>query len=112
MTNIYRGRLVSKNQMTIPVPMQRELDMAAGDELEFVIQGGRIIGAHVLKSVRVDLLPDSVLETLVQRRASGGAVRTLSPQEVQARSEGNVEVKPVEMKHVKVSVSERAGVGS
>lgn len=86
--NAYRGRLVSKNQMTIPVPMQRELDMAQGDELEFIIENGRVSDVHVLKPVRVDLLPDDVLKTLKHRKAAGSAQRRLSPHELKELTEG------------------------
>jgi antitoxin component of MazEF toxin-antitoxin module len=78
----YRGRLVSKNQMTIPAAMQEDLGMVQGDELEFVIEGGGIVGAHVLKPVRVDLLPDEVLEMLKQRKASPGSQRKLTAEEL------------------------------
>jgi bifunctional DNA-binding transcriptional regulator/antitoxin component of YhaV-PrlF toxin-antitoxin module len=88
MVKTYRGRLVSKNQMTIPVPMQQELEMAQGDELEFVIDSGRVQSVHVLKPVRVDLLPDEVLESLKQRKAGQGAERTVPYQEVQEHSKG------------------------
>ncbi len=88
MENTYRGRLVSKNQMTIPVSMQRELQMAQGDELEFVIASGRISSVHVLKPVRIDLLPDAVLASLKQRKQDRSAERSVSHQELTALSEG------------------------
>ena len=82
MTSTYRGRLVSKNQMTIPLSMQQELGMVQGDELEFVIEQGEITGAHVLKPVRVDLLPNEVLEMLKLRKVSGGSQRKLTADEL------------------------------
>jgi bifunctional DNA-binding transcriptional regulator/antitoxin component of YhaV-PrlF toxin-antitoxin module len=104
MVNTYRGRLVSKNQMTIPVPMQHELGMVQGDELEFVIDNGRIRSVHVLKPVRVELLPDQVLESLKRRKASGSAGRVISHQEVKELSDG----KELE---AKVPTPMRAAVG-
>lgn len=89
MINTYRGRLVSKNQMTIPVPMQLELGMAQGDELEFVIDSGRVQSVHVLKPVRVDLLPDEVLQSLQQRKASQAAERKVPYAEVEDFSKRN-----------------------
>jgi len=89
--NTYRGRLVSKNQMTIPVPMQRELGMAQGDELEFVIDNGRVSEAYVLKAVPVELLPDDVLESLKKRKASQPPVQELSGEELKRRAEGKRE---------------------
>jgi antitoxin component of MazEF toxin-antitoxin module len=74
--------------MTIPIQMQRELEMVKGDELEFVIENGRITNVHVLKPVRVDLLPSEVLESIKRRKASGGAQRKLSAQELKRLVEG------------------------
>jgi bifunctional DNA-binding transcriptional regulator/antitoxin component of YhaV-PrlF toxin-antitoxin module len=88
--------------MTIPVPMQRELEMDQGDELEFVINGARIMDAHVLKAVRVDLLPDEVLESLKQRKQHPSAEKGLSPQELTELSEG---------KEVEVRTPTRAAAG-
>jgi len=90
---VYRGRLVSKNQMTIPVQMQQELGMAKGDELELVVENSRVMQVHVLRPVRVDLLPDDVLESLKSRAAaSAHAERKLSGQTVKALAEGGAEL--------------------
>ena len=95
MSKMYRGRLVSKNQMTIPLPMQRELGMVQGDELEFVIERGRISSVHVLAPVRVDLLPDAILESLKQRKRDRGAEGALSEADVKKLSEmSHEEVEP------------------
>jgi bifunctional DNA-binding transcriptional regulator/antitoxin component of YhaV-PrlF toxin-antitoxin module len=85
--NTYRGRLVSKNQMTIPVPMQRELGLNQGDELEFVIHNGKVGEVSVLKAVPVDLLPRDVLESLKKRKASQPPEQKLSSAEVKRRAE-------------------------
>jgi hypothetical protein len=82
--------------------MQRELEMDQGDELEFVIEGARIMSVHVLKAVRVDLLPDEVLELLKQRKQHPSAVKKLSPQEVTELAEG---------KEVEVRTTTGAAVG-
>jgi bifunctional DNA-binding transcriptional regulator/antitoxin component of YhaV-PrlF toxin-antitoxin module len=89
--NTYRGRLVSKNQMTIPVPMQLELGMVQGDELEFVIDNGKVSDVCVLKAVPVELLPDDVLESLKKRKASQPPEQKLSAEEVRHRAEGKRE---------------------
>ena len=88
MPNTYRGRLVSKNQMTIPVLMQQELEMVQGDELEFVVDSGRVSSVYVLKPVRVELLPDKILESLKQRTASGSSGRVVSHRELTELSKG------------------------
>ena len=85
---MFRGRLVSKNQMTIPAQMQQELGMAKGDELEFVLDNGRITQVHVLRPVRVDLLPDDVLASLKRRAKTPSAGRKLSSEKVKELAEG------------------------
>jgi bifunctional DNA-binding transcriptional regulator/antitoxin component of YhaV-PrlF toxin-antitoxin module len=73
--------------MTIPVPMQRELGMVQGDELEFAIDNGKVIEAYVLKAVPVELLPDDVLESLKKRKASQPPTQKLSGEQVKHRAQ-------------------------
>ena len=64
----FRGRLAAKNQMTIPPQMQRELNLVKGDELEFSVEGNRIVRVDVLKPVPADLLGNDILAALQKRR--------------------------------------------
>jgi hypothetical protein len=109
MGNTYRGRLVSKNQMTIPVVMQQELNMVQGDELEFVLDQGKVASVHVLKAVRVELLSDDVLQSLKQRKAKEGPQRQVSQQDVKELSEGKKELS--ESKKVEARAPATAAMG-
>lgn len=82
MPNIFRGRLASKNQMTIPPQMQHALNMVRGDELEFYVEGCRITQVNVLKPVPADLLGDDILAELKKRRANSTEEREISPAEL------------------------------
>jgi len=93
MANVYRGRLVSKNQMTIPVQMQRDLRLAKGDELEFVVENGSIVKGNVLKPVPVNLLPNDVLEALLKRRDAGGQLVLSSEETRRLAEEGEIQIK-------------------
>jgi bifunctional DNA-binding transcriptional regulator/antitoxin component of YhaV-PrlF toxin-antitoxin module len=60
----YRARLVGKNQITIPVEMQRALGMQPRDELQFWIEDGRIERVRIFKMTPVDLIDPEVLREL------------------------------------------------
>jgi hypothetical protein len=74
--------------MTAPAAMRADLRMKQGDELELVVEDGRIVGAQVLTPVPAELFTPELLkelETRAKRFGAGGATHESTAEGLRAR---------------------------
>ena len=68
MNDIFRLKIVSKRQITIPQILMMKLHLAEGDELEIEVRDDTIVAVRPLKLVPTQLFTSDMLQKL-QRRA-------------------------------------------
>jgi len=69
MTEMFRLKIVSKRQVTIPQRMLNLLHLSEGDELQIEVGDSRIQQVRTLKAVPTDLFTPEVLAKLNEREA-------------------------------------------
>jgi len=58
--DLFRTKIVSKRQVTIPQRMMDLLGLKQGDEIHFKVVSGKIVGVHPVRIAEGDLEPDVV----------------------------------------------------
>ncbi len=90
MPDIFRMRIASKRQITLPQKLVSQLHLDEGDEIEIVTEGSVVTGFRPLKLVPVTFFTDEILEKLREREhelKTGGGLEVGSPGELRNRSE-------------------------
>jgi bifunctional DNA-binding transcriptional regulator/antitoxin component of YhaV-PrlF toxin-antitoxin module len=92
MSDIYRLKIVSKRQVTIPQMLLNSLQLREGDELEIEVEGTRVLSLRPLKLVPVDFFSQDALTKLEQRvidadRSTGFVATALNTADVQAKKD-------------------------
>jgi antitoxin component of MazEF toxin-antitoxin module len=85
MPDVFRLKIVSKRQVTIPLLMLEQLHLQEGDELEVEIENGAVVGLRPLKLVPTNFFSDDMLRKLEQRsRSMDAGHRAYSPEPLAA----------------------------
>lgn len=72
MKELFRLKIASKRQATIPQRMLNLLHLSEGDEIQIEVEDGRIRSVQPCKVVPTNLFGPEVLARLIAREAEGG----------------------------------------
>lgn len=64
---LFRLKIASKRQITVPQRLLNLLDLAEGDEIQITTESGRVVSTQPCKSVPTALLPDDVMSKIRER---------------------------------------------
>jgi antitoxin component of MazEF toxin-antitoxin module len=75
MKNFYRSKIVAKRQMTLPQNMLDQLGLEIGDELEFIVENGRIGEVRPFRPTLLNPFTPEVERILAERESEIAAGR-------------------------------------
>jgi bifunctional DNA-binding transcriptional regulator/antitoxin component of YhaV-PrlF toxin-antitoxin module len=87
MQELFRMKIASKRQLTVPQRLLDVLDLAEGDEIQIEVSDGQIVGTHACKTVPTALLGKELLSKIRKREERLVEGKGLSVEEAISRAE-------------------------